>query len=175
MRHGRPIFQLALKPSRIWPLAAAWVFALAPAGQASAGLLRWWQMTETSGTTMVDSVGLQSGTYFNSPTLNGAYATFNGTDQWGRITTAGNASGSIFDPAYETARSMSMWVKLDSTTKLQSLFGATTPPGGAGWTFYYMNTGVLRFGRPGSANYESIASGIQPGIWTQGDRTITHA
>lgn len=152
-------------------MAVAYVVGLAAisAGEASAGLLRWWQMTETAGsTTMVDSVGIQSGTYINSPTLNGEYATFNGTDQWGRITTAGNAPGSIFDPAYQTARTLSMWVKLDNTARFQSLFGGTVPSGGAGWSFDYNANGTLRMVRSGSAVYTSTATaGLEPGVWAQ--------
>lgn len=169
MRHGQPIFQLALKPSRIWPLAAAWVFALAPVGQASAGLLRWWQMTETTGTTMTDSIGAQSGTYFNSPTLTGEYVTFNGIDQWGQITTSGNTS--IFNSAYETARSLSMWVKLDNTASSQPLFGTTVPAGGAGWSFDYLSTGSLRMTRPGVASYQATA-GLEQGVWAQVGYTL---
>ncbi len=141
----------------------------------TAGLLRWWQMTETSGSTMVDSIGAQSGTYINSPTLNGEYATFNGTDQWGRITTAGNASGSIFDPAYETARSLSMWVKLDNAGRFQSLFGTTVPSGGAGWSFDYNADGTLRFVRPGAAVYTSTTTtGLEPGVWAQVGYTLNN-
>lgn len=73
---------------------------------ASAGLLRWWKMDEDAGsTTMADSIGLQNGTYINSPTLNGSYATFNGSDQWAQIATSGS---SIFNAAYERARSLGM-------------------------------------------------------------------
>ena len=146
-----------------------------PAQSATAGLLRWWQMTETSGSTMVDSIGIQSGSYINSPTLTGEYVTFNGTDQWGRITTAGNAGGSIFDPAYETARSLSMWVKLDNTGRFQSLFGTTIPSGGAGWSFDYNANGTLRFVRPGAAVYTSTATtGLEPGVWAQVGYTLNN-
>jgi hypothetical protein len=173
MRSGRPIFHDVAKPSLIWPLAAAWVFALAPAGEVSAGLLRWWQMTETSGSTMVDSIGQQSGTYINSPTLTGEYVTFNGTTQWGEITTGGNGNSTIFNSAYERARSLGMWVKLDNTGRFQSLFGTTVPSGGAGWSFDYNADGTLRMVRPGSVVHTSTAAAdLEPGVWAHVGYTL---
>jgi len=138
---------------------------------ASAGLLRWWKMDEDAGsTTMTDSIGLQSGTYINSPTLNGSYATFNGSDQWARIAVSGS---SIFNSAYERARSMGMWVKLDNTSRAQSFFGTTVPSGGHGWSFDLNANGTLNFTRWGSAGYTSTASaGLEPGVWAHVGYTL---
>jgi hypothetical protein len=137
--------------------------------------LRWnWLLNDDAGsTTAVDSYGGMNGTYMNGPTLNGHYATFNGTDQWVKLTE--DSVNNFYHPAYETARTFSAWIKLDDVEKTQTILGATVPSGGNGWMFYHMNDGKFRFTRSGSAVYLSTASnGLEDGVWAHVAYTLNN-
>lgn len=150
--------------STIWIAAATAIAAvLACAPDTQAGLLRHYKLDETSGATMASVVGAD-GTYIGSPNLNGSYMTLNGVDQRAELSTG---VVGIFHPAYETNRSLAMWIKLDATTGSdQFLLGSTVPSGGHGWAMRLLSDGSLNFIRNGIANHNSsVVSGIAADTW----------
>lgn len=131
---------------------------------AGAGLLRHFLLDESSGTTMTDATVNQNGTYVGSPGLNGNYLSLNGTTQRGELSSTGSG---IFNTAYETDRSLAMWIRLDNTAAEAYLLGTTIPAGGNGWSFRYLADGTLDLLRHGLAAHPStVASGITAGTWT---------
>lgn len=151
------------KRSRIAAVAALTV--VIGAAQTQAGLLRHFKLDEPmSSTTMIDSVGIQNGTYIGSPTLNGEVLTLNGVDQRAELSSTGTG---IFNVAYETNRSLAMWINLDSVGTDQFLLGTTVPAGGHGWSFRLLSDGTLNLIRHGQDNNNStVASGIAADTWT---------
>ena len=120
-------------------------------GRLGSGLVSYWRLGEASGTTAVDEMGVNTGTYVGSPTLavTGLLAgdpdtatTLNGSSQY---VTAGTTN----IPVGATARTLAIW--------------ATVPSAGNGGAFIWCNTasgqkfGVYMFK---TGNYNLYSDGV---------------
>ena len=137
----------------------------------STGLVGYWKLDETSGTSAIDSTGYgHPGTYVNSPTLNVAppsaltfpstAVTLNGTTQVVTIPMTGNSS--LFEETY------SLWVKPTNNTG-QQRYLSVGPSNSAGgnWVGIEQNGPDIRaYNYDGTGpHYVTAANAVTVGSW----------
>jgi YD repeat-containing protein len=124
----------------------------APAVTATAGLTDYWRLAETSGTSLVDSVGGRTATTVNAPTLGVAGALANGTDSNTAVAFNGSneAASAALNLSGTNKLTIEFWLKWSGYSSNDDLAFEFTPnsSNNNGGFFVDPNSGELggRFG-----------------------------
>jgi parallel beta-helix repeat protein len=131
-----------------------------------AGLVAWYPMDETSGTSMLEQTGVYNGAYYNNPTINSGYVLnsrrFNGSTQYGEAPTGPNFGTGDF--------TIDAWINTTSTAAVQNLVDKRQISGVnvVGYALYIANGYVsIQIGDGTAINYAmtGAANLVNNGQW----------
>ena len=128
------------------------------------GMVAWYTLDETSGTSMNDHTGAYNGTYFNNPTINlSQYVLnsrqFNGTNQWGEANPGPDFGAGDF--------SVDAWVNVPVGSGTPNVFLDKRDITPIGYEMFVYNglLGVQVADSSGYSNYIRTTSPINDGQW----------